>query len=113
MDKDVSIYDDNAPLLPPHTKQAAKAMALLLFYSILMFTLPFGSFYVTKYILQDTFHIDGFTNVAISVFVAVVTVNVIIFAYVYHAYHETEYDDEGNEISPNTSTKSDLNVKCD
>lgn len=113
MDQDIDNTGDTAPLLPPHTKQAAQAMALLLFYSILMFTMPFGSFYATKYILRDSFHIDGFTNTAMSVFAAVLTVNIIICVYAYQAYHETEYDDEGNEINPNAPSQSDLNLKSD
>lgn len=111
MDNEINTYDESAPLLPVHTKQAAKALALLLFYSFLMFTLPFGSFYVTKHILTDTFHVNGFANTAASVFAAVITVNLIIAAYVYQAYRETEYDDEGNEIDQNS--KSDLNLKSD
>lgn len=108
-------YHSNAPMLPPHTKQAAKAMALLLFYSVLMFTLPFGAFYGTKHVLQEMYHIDGFTNTAFSVLASVITVNLIICLYVYQAYHEPEYDDEGNEIDQSiaVSSKSDLNLKSD
>lgn len=113
MDDDTATFDDNKPLLPPHTKQAARAMALLLFYSVLMFTLPFGAFFATKYILQDNFGIDGYNNTVASVLAAVITVNLIIAAYAYQAYHETEYDDEGNELKPQEPSTSKLNLKQD
>lgn len=86
------------PLIPEHTKQAARALALLLLYSFLMFTLPFVAFFGTKYLLQDVFDIIGFANTAWSVLASVVIVNLIIVAYVYHAYHEKEYNEHGEEI---------------
>lgn len=87
------------PLIPEHTKQATKALALLLLYSFLMFTFPFLAFYGTKYLLQDVFDVTGFTNTAWSVLISVVTVNLIILGYVYHAYHEKEYNERGEEIT--------------
>lgn len=93
---------DNAPLLPV---QATKALLLLLFYSTLMFSLPFGAFFGTKYCLQDYFHVTGFHNTFASVLAAVLTVNLIIVMYAYHAFHEKEYDEHGNEIS--TDLKED------
>lgn len=105
-----SIRDE--PLLPPHTRQAAKALALLLFFSFLMFSLPFGAFFGTKYVLKDYFNVDGFTNTAYSVLSAVLTVNAIIITYAYIAYHDPEYDDKGNLIK-NEPTKSELNLKQD
>lgn len=86
------------PLIPEHTKQAARALALLLLYSFLMFTLPFAAFFGTKYLLQDVFDITGFPNTAWSVLASVIIVNLIIVAYVYHAYHEKEYNEIGEEI---------------
>lgn len=94
----------NEPLIPEHTRQASKAILLLLFYSFLMFTLPFGAFFGTKYFLRDHFNLDGFENTVGSVLAAVITVNLIIVGYAYQAFHEQEYDDQGNEI------KSDLKV---
>lgn len=89
-------------LIPEHTRQASKALLLLLFYSTLMFTLPFGAFFGTKYCLKDHFHVVGFENTVGAVLAAVITVNLIIVMYAYQAFHEQEYDDQGNEI------KSDL-----
>lgn len=110
METDTNYVNDEGPLLPEHTKQAAKAFALLLFYSVLMFSLPFGAFFATRYILRDTYNVEGFANTAWSVLAAVVTVNLIICAYAYQAYHDQEYDDEGNEI---VEEKSQLNLKQD
>lgn len=111
-DDDSSVRDEPLPLLPPHTRQAAKALALLLFFSFLMFSLPFGAFFLTRTVLRDHFDIEGFANTAWSVLMAVVTVNVIIILYAYIAYHEPEYDDKGNLIK-NEQNKSDLNLKQD
>ncbi|KAK5645472.1 hypothetical protein RI129_006772 [Pyrocoelia pectoralis] len=97
---------ENEPLIPAHTRQAAKAIALLLFYSFLMFTLPFAAFFGTKYILKDTFHIDGYTNTVWSVIASVVTVNLVIVSYAYQAYHDSEYDSDGNKIDTLSLTKS-------
>ncbi|KAJ8980769.1 hypothetical protein NQ317_016018 [Molorchus minor] len=111
MVEDTDVVADNDLFLPPHMKQAAKAVALLLFFSLLMFSLPFGAFFGVKYILKDYYFIDGYRNTVWSVVAAVVTVYLIIGVYAYIAYHDTEYDDEGNEIKePN---KSDLNLKQD
>ena len=90
-------------MLPPHTKQASKAILLLLFFSFLMFTLPFGAFYGTKYCLNEYFHVTGYANTVWSVIAAVVTVNLIIVVYAYIGYHEQEYDDEGNPITDDSS----------
>lgn len=86
------------PLLPVHTRQATKALFILLFYSTLMFSLPFGAFFGTKYCLRDYFQITGYENTVCSVIAAVVIVNLIIVLYGYQAFHEKEYDDQGNEI---------------
>lgn len=100
--------------LPPQTRQAAKAIALLLFFSVLMFSIPFLVFFGTRHYLTEHFHLEPFETNAISVFTAVVSVNVIIGIYVYIAYKEPEYDSKGN-IIPETeaSSKSDLEAKED
>ncbi|KAB0795560.1 hypothetical protein PPYR_12399 [Photinus pyralis] len=100
------VVNDNEPLIPAHTRQAAKAIALLLFYSFLMFTLPFAAFFGTKYVLKDSFGIDGYANTVWSVIASVVTVNLVILAYAYYAYHDPEYDNDGNRIDTVDVTKS-------
>lgn len=102
-------FEQDGPLIPEETKQASKALLLLLFYSFLMFTLPFGIFFATKYILQDTFHITGYTNTVWSVLLAVVTVNLIIVAYVYHAYHEKDFnvEEQGENEDSQKAVKQD------
>ncbi|XP_044265072.1 vacuolar ATPase assembly integral membrane protein VMA21-like [Tribolium madens] len=97
MDEDVAAPNEVFSL-PAHTKQATKAIMLLLFFSFLMFTLPFGAYYGTKYCLEEYWHMSGYSTVVWSVLAAVVTVNFIILVYAYIAYHEQEYDDEGNPI---------------
>lgn len=95
------------PLIPEHTKQAAKALSLLLLYSFLMFTSPFLAFFGIKYLLQDVFDVTGFANTAWSVLASVVTVNLIIVGYVYHAYHEKEYNEYGEEITEEADSSQD------
>lgn len=84
-----------APLL---SKQAAFALLWLLVYSFGMFTLPFGAFFGTRYILEHNFHIEGFANTCGSVFAAVLMVNVIIVMYALRGFQEAEEDeDEGKQ----------------
>lgn len=98
--------EDEGPLIPEHTRQAAIALGLLLFFSVLMFSLPFGAFYGTKYYLEKYLDIIGYENTVWSVVAAVVTVNVIIALYAWVAYHEKEYDDEGKPLEE-SQTKED------
>lgn len=99
--------NDDQPLIPEETKQASKALALLLLYSFMMFTFPFGTFFATKYILQDVFNVNGFTNTAWSVLLSVVTVNLIIVGYVYHAYHEKDLKESVQDGSEQKADKQD------
>lgn len=96
----VEQIQENIPLIPAHTKQASIAVLYLLFFSTLMFTLPFAAFFGMKHYLRDHLKVnDVFELNAWSVFSAVVTVNFIICLYAYKAYHETEYDNDGNELN--------------
>lgn len=97
-DEGDAVLEQEGPLIPEHAKQATKALLLLLLYSSMMFTLPFLAFFGTKYLLQDVFGVTGFVNTAWSVLMSVITVNLVIVGYVYHAFHEKEYNDEGEEI---------------
>lgn len=71
-------------------KQASAALLNLLFYSILMFTLPFGAFFGTQYVLRIYSDLSEFAITSLSVTAAVITVYIIIFLYVYTAYKEKE-----------------------
>ncbi|XP_076265394.1 uncharacterized protein LOC143199451 [Rhynchophorus ferrugineus] len=104
------------PVLPVHSKQAARAFALLLFFSFLMFSIPFAVYFGTKYALSAYFHINGYENMVWSVVATVISVNIIIGLYVYIAYHEQEYDAEGNPLKDDLNvdySKSSLNLKTD
>lgn len=85
---------NEGPLTLEHTQQASKAALGLIFYSFLMFTLPFLAFFGVQRILHNYFDIDGFINIGWSVLAVVITENAIIIAYAYKAHHEAEYDDE-------------------
>lgn len=102
--------DDNIDFQPVNysneiiSKQTSIALLYLLFYSTMMFTLPFGAFYGTRYVLEHEFGVTGFANTGFSVLAAVIVVNLLILAYAWHAYHEPEYDNEGNKLDPSVPT---------
>lgn len=84
----VPVYDENINKLIE--KQASSALLYLLFFSTLMFTLPFGSFFGVQYLLKTYTDLSEFAITAISVSSSVATVYLIIFLYVYIAYKEKE-----------------------
>ena len=85
---------DAEELIPYHTRQAAWAILYLLFFSVLMFTLPFGAFYGTKHLLNEYFQIYGFEANCWSVLAAVVTVNVIIALYAIVGFIDAKKEEE-------------------
>ncbi|KOB70008.1 putative williams-beuren syndrome critical region protein [Operophtera brumata] len=89
---------DEGPLVSEQSKRAALVMAQLFLYSVAMFTLPFVAFFGMRHILTDYYPLDQYMVTVWSVISAVVVVNTIIGVYAYRAYHEKEYDDDGNEI---------------
>lgn len=114
---------DANPFLSQQTKQIALVLGSLLIYSIAMFTLPFVTFFGVRHVLTTNYPGETFLVNVWSVASAVVVVNIIIGAYVYKAYHEKEYDEDGNEIDQHkypatpaaeaTTEKSTLNLKHD
>lgn len=54
-----------------------------------MFSLPFLAYFGTRNALSDYFHLTGFALTAWSVASSVIVVNLIIFAYVWRAFHES------------------------
>lgn len=94
--EDVSVPDpaDDDALIPYHTKQASFALLYLLFFSVLMFTLPFGAFYGTKHFLIEYLHLDVFQTTCWSVLAAVVTVNVVIGLYAIFGFLEARKEEE-------------------
>jgi VMA21-like domain len=84
--------DDDA-LIPYHTKQASFALLFLLFFSVLMFTLPFGAFYGTKHFLQEYLHLDTFQTTCWSVLAAVLTVNIVIGLYALFGFIEARKEE--------------------
>lgn len=81
-------YDENTN--NSIAKQESSALLLLLFYSLLMFTLPFGAFFGTQYLLRTYSDFSEFAITSLSVASAVITVYLIIFSYAYKAYTEKE-----------------------
>lgn len=79
----------------PHTeqlisRQTSSALLYLLFYSILMFTLPFGSYFLTKHLLELHTDFSHFGVTAWSVIASVITIYIVIGLYAYHGYHEKD-----------------------
>lgn len=99
----------------PHTEkmisnQASSALLYLLFYSILMFTLPFGAFYGTRHWLQEHTDFSVFAISSLSASASVITVYIIIALYAYHAYHEKDVVIPGEgSIDDSTTTKVKTN----
>lgn len=70
--------------------QTNMALIYLFFYSFLMFTLPFGSYFLTRHFLSKHTDYEDTTVTTLSVVSAIVTVYVIIGLYVYHGYNEID-----------------------
>lgn len=85
---------DSEELIPFHTRQASWALVYLLFFSVLMFTLPFGAFYGTRHFLHEYFDIYGFQNNCWSVLAAVVTVNIVIALYAIVGFLDAKKEEE-------------------
>lgn len=98
--------DDDA-MIPFHTKQASIAMLYLLFFSLLMFTLPFAAFFGVRHYLRDILHLDDFTVTCWSVLAAVVTVNVVIALYAIFGF--TEAKKEENTVKDYVIAKAKMN----
>lgn len=90
-------YDENINNLL--AKQASSALLYLLFYSALMFTLPFGAFFGTQHLLRTYTDLSQFAITSVSVTSAVITVYIIIFSYAYKAYKEKEIVIPGEQIA--------------
>lgn len=84
----------------------------LFLYSVAMFTLPFAAFFGAQHIMKTEFHVDRFMSNCISVFAAVVTVNLIISFYAYQALHEPDNASE-MDTGVDTRSKESLNAKID
>lgn len=85
--------DDDA-LIPYHTKQASFALLYLLFFSFLMFTLPFAAFFGVQSILRDYFNVSGFEVTCWSVLSAVLTVNLVIALYAIYGFVEARKEEK-------------------
>jgi hypothetical protein len=93
VEKPLDPADDDA-LIPYHTRQASLAVLYLLFFSILMFTLPFAAFYGVKHVLHEHLHVDGFANTCWSVLAAVATVNFVIAIYAVVGFLEARKEED-------------------
>lgn len=89
------------PFLQVHRQQELRALLILLFFSILMFSLPFGAYFGARSLLNEYFELDYFATTCWSVISSVITVGIIIAGYAIVGYYETEYDDEGSIIDQN------------
>lgn len=71
-------------------RETMNTVGVLLFFSALMFSLPFAAFFGVRYYLGEHLHVYGFPNTCWSVLSAVVTANLVIIGYVYRAYRDNE-----------------------
>lgn len=79
------------------SKQTSAALMTLLFYSALMFTLPFGAFFGTRHYLTEHSDWTDFAVTCVSVFAAVATTYIIIGLYAWQAYREKDVVIPGEE----------------
>lgn len=82
-------------------RETNTTVLVLLFYSLLMFTLPFGAFFGVRHYLGEYLHVYGFPNTCWSVLSAVVTANLVIIAYVYRAYRDNQAEIQRDKLKDN------------
>ena len=82
----------NSVPAPIHGETESSALLGLFFYSILMFTVPFGGYMATKHYLEQNLLLDKIYNLVIPIIVAVMLVNLIIVMYVFRAFREDKND---------------------
>lgn len=75
-------------------KQVIVTLVWFMFFSMLMFTLPFGAFFGTRFVLTKYTMLSDFEVTSLSVVSAVVTIYMIIGIYAYKAYHEDDSPDQ-------------------
>lgn len=87
----------------------AHVLGYLLIFSVAMFTLPFGVFFGVRHLMEQDLHTDKFMTNCVSVFAAVLMVNLIIAGYAYLGFKEP--DDPVDPPTESSSTKDDLEKK--
>jgi len=70
----------------------SSVLCTLFLFSAAMFTLPIAAYFGTIYLLDRYYHIPQSESYIYAVIVAVVTVHLILFTYIYIAYHEDKKD---------------------
>lgn len=86
-----------------------------------MFTLPFCAFFGVRHFFTKYYPLDTYLKNVWAVVASVIVCNIIMLGYAYQAYHEKEYDEDGNEIDPSSynqevvtaESRSGLNKKDD
>lgn len=78
-------------------KETINTVLVLLFFSALMFSLPFAAFFGVRNYLMEHLHVFGFANTCWSVISAVLTANIIICGYVYIAYRDNQAEIQRNK----------------
>lgn len=89
------------PLIPQETKEASLALLTLFFFSVLMFTLPFGVFYLVQHYIRENYDLPPFQVTCWSVISAVFTVNVVIALYVWIAWRDAVDDEKKHKSKTN------------
>lgn len=63
-------------------------MLTLLFFSILMITLPITAFFMSQYIVENYFHVSMSNSYIYSTACSVVVIHIILAFFIYYAYKE-------------------------
>lgn len=64
------------------------ALKSLLFYSLMMITLPLVAFFATRNIVENYLGVISSSSYIYSTIVSVVVVHIVLGLFVYHAYNE-------------------------
>lgn len=86
----ITCQQNHSEISDVYSRNETSALLHLLFYSILMFTLPFGAFFGTQHLLHEYTNLSEFVVTSMSVTSAVITVYIVIALYIYKAYNEEE-----------------------
>ena len=81
----------------PHDESSSSALTGLFLYSMLMFTLPLGAFYLTKKVASEEFEVPPPWDLLYAALAAVVSANLVIALYVMKAFREVKKEEDAKK----------------
>lgn len=71
-----------------HSANRTSTFCTMMFYSVAMFTLPFVAYFMAKNGAESQFYVASHKSYLWGVVASVIMVHIIIFGFVYEAFHE-------------------------